>query len=306
MDLGKDCEREVWSSAQYNLETFSDSDWGTSKISRRSTSSGLVYLNGCCHGRAQTSIALSSMEAEVLAATSLAIEGIYLKQVLQFFIGDGIDLGNNLKVKLVLFVDSTSAQCFFERLGPGRAKHLATRLLWTQAAVQKSWFALKKIATKFNPSDLNTKSLSLERREMLCKLIGMESECFQAAVNYAENENAPVRRVARVLIAMAMGLQGCGNVESFPFDKADIVVNYQTPMWIQFVLRILIILVIGLFEGLTQRTHKLEKYKTAWVRIREVRLKCREGLFCWTLSGKRFTITKFDIFEAEIYFYSER
>ena len=263
LDLGEDCEREIWSSAQYNLEIFSDSDWATSKVSRRSTLSCLVYLNGCCiysHSRAQTSIALSSMEAEVLAATSLAIERIYLK------------------VKLVLFVDSASAQCFFERLGPGRAKHLATRLLWTQAAVRKSWFALKRIATKFNPSDLNTKSLSRERREMLCRLIGMESECFQAAVNYAEN--AAVRRVAKVLIAMAMSLPGCGNVESFPFEEADIVLIYQTPMWIQLVLSILIILVIGLFGRLTQRTHELERCKTAWVKIREVlRLKRRENPF---------------------------
>ena len=174
-------------------------------------------------------------------------------------------------MKLVLFVDSTSAQCFFERAGPGRAKRLATRLLWTQAAVGKFWFALKRIATKFNPSDLNTKSLSRERREMLCKLIGMESECFQAAVSYAEN--AAVRRVAKVLIATTMSLQGCGNVESFPLEKADIVVIYQTPMWIQLVLSILHILtisVIGLFGRLTQRTHELEKYKTAWVKIREV------------------------------------
>ena len=64
-------------------EYVSDSNWATSKVSRRSTSSGLVYLNGCCiysHSRAQTSIALSSMEAGVLAATSLATEGIYLNK----------------------------------------------------------------------------------------------------------------------------------------------------------------------------------------------------------------------------------
>ena len=85
--------------------------------------------------------------------------------------------------------------------------------------------AFKTIATKFNPSDLNTKSLARERGEMLCKLIGMESECFQAAVNYAEK--AAVRRVAKVLIAMAMSLQGRGNVESFPLEKADIVVIFQ-------------------------------------------------------------------------------
>ena len=38
------------------------------------------------HSRAQSSIALSSMEAEALAATGLLIEGIAIKQALQFLL----------------------------------------------------------------------------------------------------------------------------------------------------------------------------------------------------------------------------
>ena len=66
----------------YNIELFSDSDWATSKVSRKSTSAGLIFLNGHCihsHSRAQASIALSSMEAEVLAATGLLAEGVCIK-----------------------------------------------------------------------------------------------------------------------------------------------------------------------------------------------------------------------------------
>ena len=46
----------------FNIELFSDSDWATSKVSRKSTSAGLIFLNGHCihsHSRAQASIALS-------------------------------------------------------------------------------------------------------------------------------------------------------------------------------------------------------------------------------------------------------
>ena len=74
----------------HSLKLFSDSDWASSKASRKSTSSGLMLHNGNCvhsHSRGQTSIALSSMEAEVLAATSLLAEGIAVKQALQFCLG---------------------------------------------------------------------------------------------------------------------------------------------------------------------------------------------------------------------------
>jgi hypothetical protein len=64
------------------------------------------------------------MEAEILAATSLLVEGIMVKQFLQFLLGDSGGLGDNQQVQVRLRLDSTSAQSFFSRLGPGRVKHL--------------------------------------------------------------------------------------------------------------------------------------------------------------------------------------
>ena len=134
-------------SKQYLLELYSDSDWASCKVSRRSTSSGLIFLNSCLihsHSRSQTSVSLSSMEAEILAATSLLTEGIYVKQVLQFLVGDTGGLGNQEKIMMRLRLDSTSAQAFFSRLGPGKAKHLSTRLLWTQQAMRRLWFHIDR------------------------------------------------------------------------------------------------------------------------------------------------------------------
>lgn len=45
----------------YQLEPFSGSDWASCKVSRKSTSSGPAFLNGCCvhsHCRAQQSVSL--------------------------------------------------------------------------------------------------------------------------------------------------------------------------------------------------------------------------------------------------------
>ena len=116
------------------------------------------------------------MEAEILATTSLLVEGIMVKQFLQFLLGDSGGLGGNQQVQVRLRLDSTSAQSFFSRLGPGRVKHLSTRLLWSQQAMRRKWFLVERVSTRENPADFNTKPLSRERREYLMRRIGLMSE----------------------------------------------------------------------------------------------------------------------------------
>jgi hypothetical protein len=70
----------------------------------------------------KTSVSLISKEAEILAATSLLTEGIHVKQVLQFLVNDKGGLGSQSRVTMQLRLNSTSAQAFFTRLGPGKAK----------------------------------------------------------------------------------------------------------------------------------------------------------------------------------------
>ena len=74
------------------LDAFSDSSWGDERSTRtrRSTTSGMVFANGClilsiC--RAQATIALSSCEAELYAANSTMVECIYLHRLAQFLMG---------------------------------------------------------------------------------------------------------------------------------------------------------------------------------------------------------------------------
>ena len=71
---------EINGAARFNLEAFSDSSWADCKSTRKSTSSGCIFLNGAlvmsvC--RTQASIALSSCEAELYAANGLMVECIY-------------------------------------------------------------------------------------------------------------------------------------------------------------------------------------------------------------------------------------
>lgn len=72
-----------------------------------------------------------------------------------------------------LYLDSTSAQAFFEKLGPGSEASMRPHFVG-----QRSWYKIGRIATKDSPADLNMKSLLRERREYLARLIGLYSDGF--------------------------------------------------------------------------------------------------------------------------------
>lgn len=134
-------------------------DWATSKATRKSASAGYIFLNGArahSHCRARARVALSSMEVEILAATERLIEGVAATQALQFLLRCKRDLANSNVVALKLHIDRASAQSFFHRLGPAKAKHLSTRMMWTQDAMRSRWFKIARISARNNPADLNT------------------------------------------------------------------------------------------------------------------------------------------------------
>ena len=161
--------------AQYNIESFSDASWGDDKATRRSTSSGIIFLNGimiCSLCRTQSTVALSSCESELYAANSVMCESIHRTQLLKFLVG--CDEPKNSEVVMQkLYLDSSSAQAFIQRAGGGRMKHISIRMMFLQQLLRERKFALCWIGTKHNPGDLNTKRLSKERRLFLGGLIGL-------------------------------------------------------------------------------------------------------------------------------------
>ena len=159
--------KEVEEGDAHILEAFSDSDWAGNKEDRKSTTSVIVCFDSVpilSYSRGQKSHALSSCEAEVLAATSAASEGLFLKMLAEFLFE-----GN---VKLEVRSDSSSGRSWFERSGSGRLKHMELRLYWMQGAVKARKLAVLPVPTKLNISDLNTKKLSVSRRDFLLYHIG--------------------------------------------------------------------------------------------------------------------------------------
>ena len=101
-----------------------DSDWAGDKVSRKSTSSGVVF-----HGKHplesyscnQQVIALSSGESEFYAAGKGAAHLLYLVHLMK-------EIGYMLRG--VPLTDSTACRGILGRTGPGKIRHMHTRFMW--------------------------------------------------------------------------------------------------------------------------------------------------------------------------------
>ena len=102
-----------WQGTEEELEGFSDSDWAGCRRSGKSTSGGIImigqhFIKGW--SKTQSSITLSSAEAELVAMCKLAAEVIGLGSLAK-------DLGKDMKG--VLHADSSAAIAISKRRGSG-------------------------------------------------------------------------------------------------------------------------------------------------------------------------------------------
>ena len=114
------------SRSDFELEVYSDSNWAGCNVTRKSTTSFMVFLCGnlifsAC--RTQASIALSSCEAELLAGTAAVGDAIQMSNILRSLVGEE-KLENCARVTLTLHTDSSSAKAAWQRRGSGRLKHI--------------------------------------------------------------------------------------------------------------------------------------------------------------------------------------
>ena len=156
---------------EHLLEVFSDSDWAGNKSSRKSTSSGSMFLDGqviYTFSRNQKSVALSSGEAEYYAGASAASDSILLKEAIQFLTGK--------RCKVNLYLDSSAARGIITRQGVGRVKHLQIRTLFLQELHKQGTLSVHPVGTKENTADIGTKPLSGKRIKLLLHWLGFQDE----------------------------------------------------------------------------------------------------------------------------------
>ena len=164
--------KEVW---EYNLQdepsavqVYSDSDWATCQRTRKSMSCyairfGEHLLDTSC--ARQSTVALSSGEAEYYALTRGASAGLLVKDVLA-------ELGR--EVKLDCLTDSSAAKGITARRGVGKVKHLDLRELWLQDKAENKELRVLKEGTVTNWADIGTKALDGSRIAELLQLMPLK------------------------------------------------------------------------------------------------------------------------------------
>ena len=142
------------------LTVYVDTDFAGCHVTRRSTSGGAA-----CRGShlikhwstTQSTVALSSAEAELTGISKGAAQGLGLQSIAR-------DLGIELALRIMS--DATAAIGISRRRGLGKVRHLATADLWMQDRIRKGDFALEKILGADNPSDMLTKHVN---RDLISK-----------------------------------------------------------------------------------------------------------------------------------------
>ena len=158
------------------LTAMVDTDFAGCRVSRRSTSGGVLMRGSHClrhWSSTQTTIALSSGEAELGGLCKGAANAIGMRSVAR-------DLG--IKFKLNLASDATAALGMSRRLGVGKVRHLDTSLLWIQHKIREGELTVSKIAGVGNPADVLTKHVDHALMKKHLATMGLEYEGGRAAL----------------------------------------------------------------------------------------------------------------------------
>ena len=137
------------------LRGYSDSDWASDDITRKSTSGGALTLGPVviAHwSKSQATVALSSGEAEFNGMIKCLVESVSIWNLMQEIW--------DMEAKIIAYTDASACRGMLLRSGVGRIKHLTTKQLWAQGAVASYGVVIEKIPRAVNSADAFTHSLS--------------------------------------------------------------------------------------------------------------------------------------------------
>jgi hypothetical protein len=142
--------------SEAKLVGYSDADWAGDIDDRKSTSGVLFFFGGCpisWQSTKQKIVALSSCEAEYVAATAAACQGVWLKRLL------GELLGHDGGVP-ELHIDNKSAIALTKNpVFHDRSKHIQIRYHFIRQCVEDGDIDVLFVRTNDQLSDIMTKAL---------------------------------------------------------------------------------------------------------------------------------------------------
>ncbi|KAL0402497.1 UNVERIFIED_CONTAM: Retrovirus-related Pol polyprotein from transposon TNT 1-94 [Sesamum latifolium] len=152
----------------HSLVGYTDSDWAGSIDDRKSTS-GYIFCLGknviSWSSRKQKSVALSSAEAEYIAATNAACEAVWLRRILK-------DMKFAQCGPTIIFCDNMSAIAMAKNpVCHVRSKHIELRHHFFQELVNEGEISIKFINTNDQPADSLTKAITSDKFEKFKKQV---------------------------------------------------------------------------------------------------------------------------------------
>lgn len=156
--------------APITVRGYSDADWATDRMDRKSIS-GYVFLLGggaiAWSSKKQQTVALSSTEAEYMALTRASQHAIWLRKFFDF-------IGFPQPDPSLIFLDNRSAlDLAYNPEFHDRSKHIDTRHHWIRDALADDLVTLEWIPTAEMVADTLTKSLSRHLFQKFADAMGM-------------------------------------------------------------------------------------------------------------------------------------
>lgn len=156
----------------YILKGFSDSDLAGNLEDRKSTGGMAFYLDDSLItwvSQKQRCVALSSCEAEFMAATAAACQGVWLRNL----------LGQITDTKLgpvVIYVDNKSAIDLAKNpVFHGRSKHIDIRYHFIRECVERKEVEVRHISSENQRADVLTKAMSAIKFDRMRALLGLKN-----------------------------------------------------------------------------------------------------------------------------------
>lgn len=151
---------------------YSDADWAGDHDDRKSTSGYLFQMSGGAvswRSKKQSSVALSTAEAEYIALASTAQEAVWLKQLTT-------ELGSGSTEATTIFEDNQAAISMSKNPQyHGRAKHISIKYHFIREQVNDGTVTLKYCPTQDMVADMLTKGLHRDQFAKLRRMSGIVS-----------------------------------------------------------------------------------------------------------------------------------